>query len=133
MGVHIVGKLERKDASGEWVELGESDKFFDFQNYGTYGWLAGVRNYSAVPTLEALGTSEWDEDDESYIYTLPANVLLEFDYEQMVEDRRGPSWSTVPAGEGITQTFREFLGEGYFERLELLRKSGAERLVFYFS
>jgi hypothetical protein len=67
--------------------------------------------------------------------------LVDFNYDAPMEDRRvtrqtGPnSWNggcTCEPGEGEQTTFREFLGKAFFEDLEKLKASGAERVVFWF-
>ena len=73
---------------------------------------------------------------------LSMQELLHFDYEKLFEDRRvarrAPAGyvdhaATGEPGEGRIVTYREFLGPAYFEELERLSKSGAERVVFWFS
>ncbi len=38
----------------------------------------------------------------------------------------------VEPGHGKHVTFREFLGEGFFDEIKRLRDAGAERIVFWF-
>jgi hypothetical protein len=126
---------------------------FDWRNYGMYGFLADVRNYSSVPPIaeprgfpddaseevQAL-KEDWDCDAHSSSW-LTVNELLTFNYDAPMEDRRvmrqvGPNaWDggcTCEPGEGQQTTFREFLGKTFFEDLEKLKASGAERIVFWF-
>lgn len=128
MSSSILGFLEKRSGSRKWIICEESDAFFDFQCYFIFGWWADVRNYSDIPPL----ASEWKKvenppDDSmcgDYAYVIPAKMLLDFDYEQQVTDKRYEPH--------VTASYREHLGEDYFRRLEILRKSNAERLVFTF-
>lgn len=155
--IHIVA--QRRNDSGEWIEV--RDKFsggpdpFDWRSYGMYAFLAGVRNYSAVtPISEPRGLPD-DFDMEEFekgeggmrwlgehsFSWLSVNELLSVDYDQMIEDRRvmrqtGPNvWDggqTCEPGEGHKTTLREFLGDGFFSDLRMLRNLGVERIVFGF-
>lgn len=74
--------------------------------------------------------------------------LLDFDYEQTFEDRRYTKVTTFPGGgqridgaaeanegEGEITTFREFLGEGFFDDIAVLQTLGEPddvRIVFWF-
>lgn len=135
MGAMIEGRLEKKNNNGEWEIIPGGEDWFDFQSYFVYGWLADVRNYAELPPLDyKWGKAGEPIDYESdYNYTLDTKLLLDFDYDQLVEDRRGPKRETLPVGEGITASWREHLGESWFERLEQLKEFGAERLVFNFN
>jgi len=67
--------------------------------------------------------------------------LISFNYDAVCEDR-GCSIEiapdtyiqgvTSPAGNGPVQTYRELLGDEYFEELERLKKAGVERIIFWF-
>ncbi|WP_262265532.1 hypothetical protein [Microvirga yunnanensis] len=111
---------------------------FDCRDYSIFGFLADVRNYSAVrPISEPRGIPrdavdrDWWDDHHSCSW-LSTDELLAFDYDQVIEDRRGRGRETVEPGEGKMMTYREFLGEGFFDDLEELKASGAERIVFGF-
>lgn len=125
---------------------------FDDRSYGTFGFLAGVRNYSDVqPIVERRGFpddaspktkatyEDWGCDAHSPSW-LSVEELTSFDYDRPVEDRRvtrQTSWGldggcTAEAGGGKMTTFREFLGEWFFKDLEKLRAAGADRIVFWF-
>lgn len=128
MSANIQGNLEKRSESGKWIICDESDVFFNFKSYFIFGWWADVRNYSEIPPL----ASEWKKvknppdysEYGDYAHVLSAITLLDFDYEQHVTDQRYDPW--------VTATYREHLGDAYFERLEILRRSKADRLVFTF-
>lgn len=120
---------------------------FDWRSYGMFAFLADVRNYSRViPISEQRGLPEdFDGDlDPSFYHShswLTVTELLEFDYDQNMEDRRvarmiGPNvfsgGETADPGDGLMTTYREFLGEAFFEDLQHLQEIGAERIVFAF-
>jgi hypothetical protein len=151
--IHIIA--QRKTNSG-WEEVSGNFSYggapFDWRSYGMFGFLADVRNYSAVPPIsQPRGlptdfTADMDEfggcflGDHSFSW-LSLDELLAFDYDQPVEDRRvtrqtGPnSWDggvTADPGDGEMTTYREFLGEGFFADLAELKRVGAGRIVFGF-
>lgn len=134
MGAYIYGRFEKKNKEGKWETISGGADWFDFQSYFIYGWLADVRNMAGVPPLPY----KWEKAGEpidyesDYNYTLETKWLFEFDYDQLVEDRRD-GHDTLPEGKGITASWREHLGEWWFEQLNVLKDSGAERLVFNFN
>jgi hypothetical protein len=120
---------------------------FDNRDYGVFGFLANVRNYSHVPPLAApRGYPEdyrveldWDKHSASWLLV---SELTIFDYDRTFEDRRcmkqtGPnSWDgSADAGEGNGKivTYREFLGPSFFKDLAELVREGAQRIVFDFN
>ena len=150
MGCDIHSRAERK-VGGKW-EVIPGLAPFNWRSYGMYGFLANVRNYSAVPPLaeprgipdDAPKVGEYDEysdlGDHSYSW-LSVDELLAFNYDAPVEDRRvtvqvAPNcWNggaTAEPGGGEKTTYREFLGEAFFKDLEKLKAEGAERIVFGF-
>lgn len=126
---------------------------FDNRSYGTFGFLADVRNYSGVtPIAERRGFpvdasqavtthyKGWASDAHSPSW-LTIDELESFDYDQPTEDRRVTRqlsenlWSggcTADPGEGRATTYREFLGEWFFKDIQKLRDAGADRIVFWF-
>lgn len=70
--------------------------------------------------------------------------LLDVDYNQIVEDRRCTmnihgvveeyqnGGDTCNPGDGVKLNLRSFLGEWYFEDLNTIVNSGAERIIFWF-
>ncbi len=152
MGCDIHSHAERKNSSGAWEKIADLEPF-DWRAYGMFGFLAGVRNYSDVPQIaEQRGFPEdassdvaaeyesWDMDAHSASWLTVAE-LLAFDYDAPCENRRvtrqlGPNLysggCTCAPGEGQQTTFREFLGDDFFEELRKLQEAGAERVVFWF-
>lgn len=117
---------------------------FYYRSYGLFGFLANVRNYSCVPCISDLkglpDDSEYlniklekpedygygykdiaytkkesiDKDWNYHSHTyLTLKELLEFDYDQEFVNKRKQDKPTV--------TIKEFLGESYFKKLELLK------------
>lgn len=147
MGADIVTTAERRFGS-KWETL---PVHYNYRNYGLFGWLADVRNYSAIPTLQAerlgfperatLESIDVHEANHSVTWFAVAD-LLAFDYDQPVEDRRvtreeHPGFfngaATAEPGGGQMTTYREFLGEGWFEFLTALQSAGAERIIVSFN
>ena len=148
MGCDIHSRAEKRE-NGKWTVIPGLAPF-DWRSYGMYGFLANVRNYSAVPPIsEPRGLPDdappEDEDngwlgDHSYSW-LSLDELNAFDYDAQVEDRRytrqeGPNYwngaATAEPGQGKMMTWREFLGEAFFDDLKKLKDAGAERIVFGF-
>lgn len=150
MGCDIHCQAERR-IDGEWAAI-PGPMPLDCRSYRLFGFLAGVRNYSAVPPIsEARGLPpdvDYDEDrdgerwlGEHSFSWLSLDELTAFDYEQVIEDRRVTrqqpngvisGGETGRPGEGVKLTYREFLGGWYFEELRKLEEVGAERIVFGF-
>lgn len=149
MGCDMTCYVEN-NTSGGWKDTDIS--VFDWRSYGLYGWLADVRNYSAVPPIvpprgfpsDASSQAAEDHDDinaHSASWVL-VSELLSFDYGQSFNDRRvtrqvGPmafdGGCTGEPHEGTMITYREFFGECFFKELEKLKQFPEGRLVFWFS
>ena len=150
MGCDIHSHAERQDG-GRWVDL--DVEAFEARDYGLFGWLAGVRNYSGLTPIAAdrgvpgdashRATKDYDawRGEAHSASWVSVAELAAVDYDQIIEDRRcakqlGPNlWTgggTCEPGEGKKETLREFLGPGYFAALKRLRDAGAERVVFWF-
>jgi hypothetical protein len=113
---------------------------FDWRSYGMFGFLAGVRNYSCVPPISGL--RGWPNDmsrelssklEDGYCdYHSPSYLtvkeLADFNYDNMFEDRRyikqtGNFYDGAAVhepGDGEMVTYRDFLGEKFFENLAVL-------------
>lgn len=136
-------------------------RFFHMTNYNIHAWFANVRNYSAIqkcPHTIELNSLPNDcsqclidiyndfDDNLSYLFQLNVTDLLNYDYTQIIEDRRinntydqqqlcklkyGSS-DTYPIGLGVKQTLHEYLNKPYFNELDLLTKKNIDRLIFWF-
>lgn len=149
MGCDIHAYAEVKE-KGKWTFSGLTP--FDWRSYGMFGFLAGVRNYSkAEPIAKGRGVpadlspevkeseESWDMDGHSHSW-VSLKELLDFDYDKKFYDMR-----VMRDGNGAAEarsleeahhtTYREFLGEGFFEELEELKQLGKPenvRVVFWF-
>lgn len=124
-----------------------TDAPFKIQNYAVFAFVADVRNMSCVkPIAEPRGLPDdrfssegivgWGgiacqisrypvEFEKGHSKTfLSAAELLAVDYDATFEDRRsaGGLRDTVAEGEGVTKSLREFLGQSFFNDLDVLRK-----------
>lgn len=126
---------------------------FDWRQYGMYAFLAGVRNYSAVPTIAeprglpldiSCNVADMYKLHRSDSHTpswLSITELLEWDYDAEVEDRRytrqeSPNRfngaTTCEPGQGVKMTWREFLGDDFMDDLFDMERVGIDRVVFWF-
>lgn len=149
MGCDIHCRTE-KQIEGKWSRVGRAGFW---RNYGLFGFLANVRNYSAVPPISEprgfpddasksvrLDYESWSSDAHSASWLTVAE-LTAFNYDTPMEDRRvtrqlAPNYfdggCTAEPGCGRQTTYREFLGSKYFDELRRIEQSGAERIVFWF-
>lgn len=152
MGCDIHSFAEKKDKNGNWEVIPDFEPF-EVRSYRVYGWLANVRNYSALtPIAERRGFPEdasaevnenyefWDCDAHSVSW-LFVDELLAFNYDAVCEDRRvtrqmSPNYfdggQTCEEGQGRQTTYREMFGESFFTDLEKLKELNAERVIFWF-
>lgn len=152
MGCDIHCFAEKRNEVGVFKIL-KSVEPFDVRSYRLFGFLAGVRNYSAItPIALPRGIPEdasawvaeehesWSCDAHSASW-LSVAELLAFDYEAECEDRRCTrrmpggcisGGETRDPGQGVKQSYREFLGQSFFDDLEALKQEGAERVIFWF-
>lgn len=121
--------------------------------YSRFAFLAGVRNYDCCTPLSKPKGLPYDLNDESIVedsddmisasyFTL--SELLDFNYNQTFENRRvekqiGPNtWDgacITEVGKGKIISYRENLGEGFFDSLKMLQTLGDNdhvRIVFFF-
>jgi len=132
---------------------------FDWRSYSMFGFFADVKNLSQVTPLAPLkgfpsdsvylnmqDVDFWDSTitmgkqirDEGYYgltyYTL--EELLAFNYDDTFYDMRPKLWTTEEALEkGNLVTYREFLGQSYFDCLETLKTLGKPsdvRVIMWF-
>lgn len=151
MGCDIHAYVEKR-VGDHWEAL-EFEIFEDGRSYSIFGFLAGVRNYSAVtPIAEPRGLpadvsdtvrasfEQWGGDGHTSSW-LTLEELLAFDYDAMMEDRRctreiAPNCfsggETCAPGEGKIMSYREFLFPYFFANINGAKHAGAERIVFWF-
>ena len=157
MGIDIFSHVEVRDGDGWRLVDGDGWYPFDWRDYGMYGFLADVRNYSHAPVIaEPRGLpddvtaelrAEHDETDPFSASWLTLAELRAFDYDQVFWDRRVerrlPSGvidgaALAEEGEGEHLTIRSFLGSGYFADLGRIERAcpnaspGDIRVVFWF-
>lgn len=146
MGCDIHSQAERR-VNGKWERIDDLLPF-GWRSYGMFGFLANVRNYSAVPPISEPRNLPGDavQDNDSYLGDhsfswLSVDELATFDYDRPVEDRRvrrelasnfTSGACTAGPGDGQMTTFRDFLGPAFFAEIEKLKTAGAERVVFGF-
>lgn len=146
MGCDIHSYAERKTDDG--FEVVEGLNPFDWRQYGMYGFLADVRNYSDIKPISpqrgfpadaskfvAEEHDHWSSDAHSASWLL-VEELTAFDYDAPMEDRRvtidNDGGRTAPPGGGTMTTYREFFGPRFFEDLEEIKRAGATRVIFWF-
>jgi hypothetical protein len=146
MGCDIHWIVEKRTATG-WERL-EIDSLGG-RCYALFGWLADVRNYSAIPPIsrprglprDYLDSAGFFKDHYHSVSWLGVKELQEFDYDQAVEDRRVSGRDalgmingglTAPPGCGRMTTYRELFPEEFFEALEGMRRQKADRVIFGF-
>ncbi len=140
-------KVEEKVFSPDCPSLSTTEPF-GWRSYGIFGFLANVRNYSKIPFiglpkglpldseyLNSTGVHEdtirediidWGGDSHNMSFLL-LQELLNVNYDDSFNNQRDEE-------EGIV-TYREFLGEGFFEDLTVLKSLGSPddvRIVFWF-
>lgn len=151
MGCDIHSHAERKE-QGKWEKIDNIEPF-RIRAYSVFGFLADVRNYSAVspisqprgipPDVSRAVAEDYDKwaGDVHTPSWLSVAELVGVDYEIQIEDLRvtrqvGPNhWHggcTGEPGEGELTTLREFLGSDFFVDLQELQDVGAERIIFWF-
>lgn len=119
---------------------------FDVRSYGMFAFLAGVRNYSYVTPLseprqwpgDQVSFDADDCDDYHSRSWLSLKELLDFDYSQLMEDRRcmRDGNGAAEAGKGVVQAYQSFLGDFFFRDLEIMKGLSDDpakvRVVFAF-
>lgn len=157
MGCDIYTYVEKRNLKNEWDFVKDYEPF-EFRNYGVFGFLADVRNYSMVtPIDEPRGvlhdmSQELTEEFESWgmnCYShswLSVRELVEYDYMQAVNDRRvtrqvgSNSWDGGVTGnpdEGMQMTLAAFLGSEFMVDVRILERMSEDnldsvRVVFWF-
>jgi hypothetical protein len=154
--LYITGAFPSDKNHKEWYGEYSRNGPFDWRSYGMFGFLADVRNYSFVPFIaQPRGLPEglsdqvkkeveyWEGDGHSHSW-LTVKELADFDYGKVFGDRRctreeSPGFFNGAAdageGNGEKKTYRDFLGERFFDDLEVLKSIGEPkrvRVVFWF-
>jgi len=139
MGTDIHVMVDRRNSSGDWIPTDVQDDVWEDRNYGAFGWMADVRNYSALePRFADRGyPPDWQDirgaDTWHSATHFTVLELLLVDYCEQVEDRRytaqEPSgiWnggSTAEPGEGEKLPLGEFLGVYWMQGLLRLAALG---------
>lgn len=140
MGCDIHTVAQRRDETGKWVNLDWHP--FGWRDYRLYGWLAGIRNYSAVAPISAPRglpedfPSDMLSIDEHSPSWLSIDELAAVDYDQIIEDRRvtvgNNGGCTCEPNQGTRFPLWEFLGGQFIRDLNRMKAEGAERIVFWF-
>lgn len=153
MGCDIHSFVEVKQ-EGTWKQV-EGVFPFDWRNYSVFAFLANVRNYDCCePISEPRGlpsdvSNDIDfiyKDEEDYVHStsyLTVKELIDFDYDKTFWNRRitrtignfTNGAALAEEGEGKIVTYRENLGEEFFQDLEELKELGEPenvRIVFWF-
>ncbi len=154
--ITIFAEVKNKQ-SGRWEKVGDvfslrdkedskkekTDHPFYWQDYGLFGFLADVRNYSESASIsKPKGIPndvsddihdkwlEYGGEDHHSNSHLKLSELMSFNYEKKFINRRGQDEDF-----GKTMTYREFLGETFFIHLNELKQLGYPadvRIVFWF-
>jgi hypothetical protein len=148
---HLVG-----DVFPDHADYARSEPFGEIRNYGVFGFLADVRNYSHSPVIaEPRGLpvdvsggllAEYDKwgGGAGSASWLTVAELRDYDYDQVFWDRRitreiqpgsFDGAALAEEGEGKHLPLREFLGEYFFRTLDDMAKLGDPadvRMVFWF-
>lgn len=148
-----------------WLESEHNLQIGNFRSYNISSFLAGIRNYNnIIPICNPKGfpiDSEYlnapynkdisiredimqdgNYDGESW---LMLKEMLDFNYEQTFEinhltierewDKKNKHWNKTEHITTEQTNYREFLGEAYYEDIELLKTLGKPedvRIIFYF-
>lgn len=154
MGCDIHSYAEAKNAQGAWVFIPQISPF-DWRNYTTFSFLAGVRNGLGITPIhpkrgmpedaspEVLAENEqWSGDAHSHSW-LTIQELSDFNYDGLVDyqepdDLRGRLAKVLRENAGMEEepremiTYRQLLSKEFFNDLEELQKLGVGRIVFWF-
>lgn len=141
MGCDIHVYAERCVSGLVWTKIDTRENLFDWRSYDLFAFLAGVRNqHDIAPISEPRGIpsdvspgvysvfDRWRSSQHSASW-LSLEELTSFDYSAPVSfaksERRDKQWADK-------KTWREFLGDDFFDELNKLKDLNAERIVFWF-
>lgn len=162
MGTSVSTLTEVNIANSDWSIDPFSP--FQVQNYGVFAFLANVRNnFMLAPVSYHPGLPDGHESieqiinmlgDKGFVSRYPYGILegyfqvhvylsdlVKFNYDQQFEDRRNYAcWppdfkDSVEPGDGVITTYRELLGEKYFDDLNSLKnisRQGDVRIILAF-
>ena len=152
MGTDIHSYAEYRNNAGQWEEIPDYEPFGG-RSSNIFSFLAGVRfnntcYYSDFRTItpypiidEVRGLpkdvshsvkAKSDEEGDAVFGRswLSIDELASYNYDKPLRDR---NIECVPVPEGlVSRTVRDALGDYYFNELAKLKKSKAERIVFWF-
>lgn len=144
MGCDIHVRAEKRDQTGNWICIDNTDAPFDRRSYSKFAFIAGVRNMSKIkPISIPRGLPDdvtpivhdefksWGIDAHSESW-LTIDELLNFDYNQIIEDFRHARPNLDGKIVGNFVSLSEYLGQYFFEELKQLQNIGADRIVFWF-
>jgi hypothetical protein len=150
MGCDIHVYAERK-INGKYWSAGVPE-CLGYMSYRLFGFLAGVRNYSAVEPISlprgipedasplVKGEHEGWSCDAHNASWLSIEELAEFDYSKETEDRRcsvtkgnfTDGGCTCEPGQGDKMSYEQFLGEDFVKAIQEMKEDGVDRIVFWF-
>lgn len=152
MGVSIISFTEvRNVETGKW-ELAEdvfsdkrfytdkmTNKPFHWRSYRLFAFLANIRNdfgvtpikshdipEDATDRIKEIATGYYDGDVDLQGDCIYLRDMLDFDYEKEFFYTSPSRWEIEEGKDpnGYMETYREFLGESYFEVIEELEQLG---------
>lgn len=129
MGTNIHAFAERETEQG--FDVIKSMRPFDDRNYGVFEFLADVGSCTNCGPISGPRGLPAD-----------ASYRVREEYLSWGDDAHTPSWLTVdelmrfdydtPFDCDALDTYRDFLGEKFFDDLAALKAAGATRVVFWF-
>jgi hypothetical protein len=152
MGCDIHTNVEVRQSDGTWSHIDIKPEVFNWRDYGLFGFLADLRNYSAIPnpwpprgwpddvSEETIDYNRgFREGDGHTLHWITLEELKSFDYDKTFEDRRFTNGvncgSTADEGSGRLVTYREFLPDFFFadiDRLSALGEPKDVRVLMFF-
>ena len=124
---------EMKDQTGTY-KLVDGFTPFDWQDYGLFGFLADVRNYSESPVIckprglpDDVSMAVLDKYTRQSANSHDSSWLS---VDELFQYKNTPSFEDMREG-GMT-TLAEFLGTRFFSDVAKMRTMGVDRVVFWF-
>ena len=98
------------------IELEQPEEVWDDRNYGAFGWLSGVRNYSDVPVSNlahrGLPPEFKDHEEFQHLHSFTHFILQELanqDYSKLITDHR----PDVPREMSLSTFLGTYWAKGY--------------------